>query len=258
MILDINVHLHYHLAQPTDLLLQIEAVDGGGQRLVSANINLSETEHFSRIAAEDGLGERIWLRGDGDFLCDYSARIDVQRPALEIGSLDAVAPHLLPADAVRYLMPSRYCPCDELQSFVSAEFGQLSGGARIVAMRDWIGDTFQYVVGSSTGQTTALDTFVQRQGICRDFAHVMICLARASAIPARFVSVYAPEVTPPDFHAMAEVFLDDAWHLVDATGMAQPEATALIGVGLDAAEVAFLSSYGTMQLISQSVDVCVG
>ncbi len=113
------------------------------------------------------------------------------------------------------------------------------------------------ISGSSTSHTTALDTFVQRQGICRDFAHVMICLARASAIPARFASVYAPAVTPPDFHAMAEVFLDDAWHLVDATGMAQPDATAIIGVGLDAAEVAFLSSYGPMQLISQSVEVSV-
>lgn len=257
MMLDINVHLHYHLAQPTDLLLQVEAADGGGQQLVRANIKLSETEYFSRIAAEQDLGERIWLRSDSDFLCDYSARIDVHRTVLDIGSLDAVAPHLLPADAVRYLMPSRYCPCDEMQSFVSAEFGQLAGGARIAAMRDWIGDKFQYVVGSSTAQTTALDTFVQRQGICRDFAHVMICLARASAVPARFVSAYAPDVTPPDFHAMAEVFLDDAWHLVDATGMAQPDATAIIGVGLDAAEVAFLSSYGPMQLISQSVDVSV-
>ncbi|WP_108880829.1 transglutaminase domain-containing protein [Anderseniella sp. Alg231-50] len=255
MMLDIKVHLHYRLAQPTDLLLQVEAADGGGQQLVRANINLSETEHFSRIAAEEGLGERIWLRANGDFLCDYSARIAIRRPVEEVGSLAAVAPHLLPADTVRYLMPSRYCPCDELQAFVSAEFGQLSGGARIAAMLDWIGDKFQYVVGSSTGQTTALDTFVQRQGICRDFAHVMICLARASAIPARFASVYAPDVTPPDFHAMAEVFLNDAWHLVDATGMAQPDATAIIGVGLDAAEVAFLSSYGPMQLISQSVDI---
>ena len=257
MILDINVHLHYHLAQPTDLLLQVEAADGAGQQLVRANINLSETECFSRVTAEQDLGERIWLRGDGDFLCDYSARIGIHRPVPELGSLEGVAPHLLPADTVRYLMPSRYCPCDELQAFASAEFGQFSGGARIVAMRDWIGDKFQYVVGSSTGQTTALDTFVQRQGICRDFAHVMICLARASAIPARFASVYAPGVTPPDFHAMAEVFLDNAWHLVDATGMAQPDATAIIGVGLDAAEVAFLSSYGPMRLISQSVDVSV-
>lgn len=256
MILDINVHLHYRLAQPTDLLLQVEAADGGGQRLVNANINLSETEYFSRVAAEHGHGDRIWLRCDGDFRCDYSARIDVNRSVPEIASLDSVTPHLLPADTVRYLMPSRYCPSDEFQSFVAAEFGQLSGGARIEAMRDWVGEKFQYVPGSSTGQTTALDTFVQRQGICRDYAHVMICLARASAIPARFASVYAPGVTPPDFHAMAEVFLDGAWHLVDATGMAQADATAVIGVGLDAAEVAFLSSYGPMQLIGQSVDVC--
>lgn len=253
MIIDLKVHLHYRVPQATDLLLQIEAADGGGQRLVSASINLGETETFSRIAAEDNLGERIWLRTEGDFLCDYSARLDIDRPNPDIEALDAVPPHLLPADAVRYLMPSRYCPSDEFQAFVSAEFEHLDGGNRIAAMRDWIYDKFLYASGSSTAQTTALDTFVQRQGICRDFAHVLICLARASAIPARFASVYAPGVTPQDFHAVAEVFLDGAWHLVDATGMAQPDAIAFIGVGLDAAEVAFLSSYGPMQLINQSV-----
>ena len=85
----------------------------------------------------------------------------------------------------------------------------------------------------------------------------MIALARAAAIPARFVSVYAPFVTPQDFHAVAEVFLDGTWHLVDATGMAAANQIVRIGVGLDAAEVPFLSSFGPAMLLSQSVDVRV-
>jgi len=80
-------------------------------------------------------------------------------------------------------------------------------------------------------------------------------MARASTIPARFVSVYAPGVNPPDFHAVAEVYLDDAWHLVDPTGMADPASIARIGVGADAADVAFMSSFGTMMLRQQSVSV---
>ena len=41
----------------------------------------------------------------------------------------------------------------------------------------------------------------------RDYAHLLVTMARAAAIPARFVSCFAPGVDPPDFHAVAEVFL---------------------------------------------------
>ncbi|AXS39743.1 transglutaminase family protein [Breoghania sp. L-A4] len=255
MILDLHVHLAYRLARPTDLLLQIEAADLADQKVLSTSLDTSDVSHFVRVAAEDGLGERIWLRAEEEFHCDYSARIDVDRPTLDISALDAVAPHLLPGDTVRYLMPSRYCPSDEFQTFAAAEFGHLEGGARIAAMRDWINGAFSYVPGASNAQTTALDSFVQRQGICRDFAHVLITLARASTIPARFASVYAPGVSPPDFHAVAEVYLDGTWHLVDATGMAPADTIARIGVGPDAANVAFLSAFGQVTFVEQSVSV---
>lgn len=258
MILDLVVHLVYRLSEPMDLLLQIEAADLADQRLLSANIETSKVTHFVRVAAEDGLGERIWLRAEGTFQCDYTARLNIDRPALDISKLEAVPPHLLPGDTVRYLMPSRYCPSDEFQTFVAAEFGDLVGGARIAAMRDWINEAFSYVPGSSTVQTTALDTFVQRQGVCRDFAHVLITLARASTIPARFASVYAPGVTPQDFHAVAEVYLEGTWHLIDATGMAAAETIARIGVGPDAAGVAFLNAFGKLELVEQFVSATRG
>ena len=252
---DLSAHLVYQLHQPTDLLLHIEAHQSGEQQIVAANIQTSDTIHFARVTAGASLGERIWIRAEGLFHCDYQARIDVTRPERALNALPAVSPHLLPGDTVRYLMPSRFCPSDEFQTFVNAEFGGLTGGARIQAMRDWINASFNYLPGSSNAQTTALDTFVQRQGVCRDFAHVLITLARASTIPARFASVYAPDVTPQDFHAVAEVFLDGAWHLVDATGMASPSAISSIGVGADAAEVAFLSAFGRVDLIEQIVSV---
>ena len=109
--------------------------------------------------------------------------------------------------------------------------------------------------GSSQLETTALDTFVRREGVCRDYAHLLITLARAAAIPARFASVYAIGVDPPDFHAVAEVFLGGEWHLVDATGMASEGEMAKIGIGRDAADVAFLSAFGRCEMIEQKVDV---
>ena len=127
-------------------------------------------------------------------------------------------------------------------------------------MRDWVADKFAYTPGVSDATTTALDSFVMRRGICRDYAHVMVALARASTIPARFVSCYAPGVEPPDFHAVAEVFLADpetpgggAWYLVDATGMADPGEIAKIGVGRDAADVSFLTSFGMVEFVDKTV-----
>lgn len=255
MNLQIGVEMQYAVESATDIILQIEVPDFADQRVTRESFKMSQTLHRAKVSAEDGVGARRLLRVECDFQCSYISHVEVDRPTLDIAQLPAVAPHKLPSDAIRYLMPSRYCPSDEFQSFVAAEFGSSDGGARIAEMRDWIFDRFKYVPGASNAQTTALDTFVQRQGVCRDYAHVMIALARASAIPARFVSGYAPYVTPQDFHAMAEVYLDGTWHLVDATGMASPDQIARIGVGLDAAEVSFLTSFGQVSLKSQSVKV---
>ena len=251
----IDVHLDYALSGPTDLLLQIEVPDLPDQRVSEVGFETSPVSHSAEVAAEDGIGNRRWLRAEERFRCDYTVTVEVDRPALDLAPLEAVPPHLLPPQTVRHLMPSRYCPSDEFHALVGAEFPGLSGGALVAAMRDWIEAGFSYVPGSSNAQTTALDTYVQRQGVCRDYAHVLIAMARAATIPARFASVYAPGVTPPDFHAVAEVYLAGTWHLVDATGMATADEIARIGVGQDAAEVAFLSSYGRIDLQAQSVRV---
>lgn len=255
MDLEIDVELKYECDAPTDVLLQIEVADMPGQPVSGPELTLADVEQFYRVAAEDGIGERIWLQVEGVLDCVYRARVAVDRPQLDISLLPATPSHQLPGETVRYLMPSRYCPSDQFEPFVMAEFGSLQGGATIAAMRDWINERFSYVPGSSTAQTTALESFVQRQGVCRDYAHVLISLARAAAIPARFASVYAPDVTPQDFHAVAQVYLDGSWHLVDATGMAPADTIAIIGVGADAASAAFLTSFGAMRFVDQSVSV---
>ena len=84
---------------------------------------------------------------------------------------------------------------------------------------------------------------------------MLATFARAAAIPARIVSAYAPDVTPPDFHAIVEVWLEDAWHLVDATGMAKAEEVVRIAVGRDATDIAFMTVFGTATFRNQSVSV---
>lgn len=253
MKLSIRTHLDYDFEQPTDVLLQLEAAAIPEQAIEAAHINVSPGLHFARIPAHDTIGDRIWVRAEGRLTVDYTATVSIARILTDCLDLPRIEPRFLPGETVQYLMGSRYCPSDQFQSWVEAEFGGLDGGARIIAMRDWIEQGFTYTPGISNSETTALDTFVKRQGVCRDYAHVLITLARASAIPARIASVYALGVEPQDFHAVAEVFLGGEWHLVDATGMADEANMAKIGVGRDAADVSFLTAYGTAKLNAQSV-----
>jgi len=47
-----------------------------------------------------------------------------------------------------------------------------------------------------------------------------------------------------DFHAVAEVLVDDQWRVVDATLLAPRASLVRIATGRDAADTAFLSTYG--------------
>ncbi|MCB2079092.1 MAG: transglutaminase family protein [Novosphingobium sp.] len=255
MKLAIHSQLDYHFPAPTDVLLQIEAAAIPEQQIETAWIDISPVEHFARVPAQDTIGDRIWLRVQGDLRVDYTSTVSIERITTDISNLAAVPPHQLPGETVPYLLPSRYCASDGFQNLATDEFGDLQGGERIMAISEWIGKHIEYTPNSSHSGTDALETYVMRQGVCRDFAHVMIALARASTIPARFASVYGIGVEPQDFHAVAEVFLDGAWHLVDATGMSKAGEMAKIGVGRDAADVSFLTSFGPAILNNQSVEV---
>ncbi|WEK46046.1 MAG: transglutaminase family protein [Candidatus Andeanibacterium colombiense] len=264
MPIDISARFDFILPEPTDCLLQFEAAPLPEQALLETDTWLSSTEHFARVPAQDGIGERIWVRASGRFHIDYSARVEVRRQLADIAALAQLDPHLLPGETVEYLMSSTYCPVDRLYPFTEGEFAGTAGGQRIAAIRDWIARHFKYEPGS-TSRTTAIDSFVERRGVCRDYAHVLVTLARASAIPARYVSVYAPGVDPQDFHAVAEVFLADpsgapgsgagTWQPVDATGMADPAEMVKIGVGRDAADVSFLTCFSPCDFGDKEITV---
>jgi transglutaminase-like putative cysteine protease len=255
MKLEISASLNYRLSEPVDLMLQIEAANGHGQRVLDTSLDVGTPEFIARVPAADGICEPIWLRAEGTLRAEYRALVDIDRPDTDFRSLAAVPLHRLPAEAIPYLNESRYCPSNKFHAFVERRFGDHEGGAKIGRMRDWIESRFTYVSGSSDAETGALDSFVERRGVCRDYAHVMIALARAAHIPARMASAYALRVAPQDFHAVAEVYLDGDWHLVDATGMASASEMARICVGRDAADISFLTAYRDIAFVSQSVKV---
>lgn len=257
MRLQIDVLLDYQLPDMHDVLLQIEAAAMSDQWIEHAELRVTSPEPLAATLGDDSIGQRTWAIGQGRFVATYGATVRVDRSPFTLDTLRSVPPRMLPGLVVPYLLPSRYIGSHRFESFVDQRFGALSGGVKIAAMRDWIEREVRYVVGSSTCDTTASDTFVRREGVCRDYAHLLAAFARAGGIPARLVSVYALGVEPPDFHAVVEVWLDHGWWLVDATGMAPAESMARVAVGRDATDIAFMTVFGSATLIQQRVTVTV-
>jgi transglutaminase-like putative cysteine protease len=161
-------------------------------------------------------------------------------------------------DTITYLRPSRYAQSDSLTPVARAEFAGLSGHPLVQAISDWVFEHIHYVPGSSQPTDGATRTLTSRQGVCRDFAHVAIAFLRGMEIPARMVSVYAPGLSPMDFHAVVEAFVDGEWWVIDPSRLAPRQSLLRIATGRDAADTAWLTSNWTdLSVTSMSVTATV-
>lgn len=259
MRLRIEAKLDYDFPAPADVLLQCEAAPMPDQRLVQDRLTATSAAPLTPVPGLQQIGRRTWVAAQGRFVATYRATVDVNREAVDLARLKTVPMRQLPGRVVHFLWPSRYVQSEALKEFAVDQFGTPSGQA-VVAMAEWTRANIEYLPGCSDEATTACDTFNQKKGICRDFAHVMLSFARALDIPARMVSAYAWNLDPPDFHAVVEVYLDGgdggAWYLVDPSGLAAVEGIVRIGVGRDATDISFMTIFGGIATLNaQSVEV---
>ena len=138
------------------------------------------------------------------------------------------------------------------------EFAGLKGIELLTAVCSWVHDRLRYVPGSSRVTDGAVGTLLARRGVCRDYAHLVIALLRSIDVPARMAAVYAPGLSPMDFHAVAEALVDGKWHVVDATGLAPRQSLLRIATGRDAADIAFLTNHwANLTLVTLTVSAVV-
>jgi len=166
----------------------------------------------------------------------------------------------LPAHALVYLLPTRFCLSDVLHDQAWDLFGAVPPGwARAQAVSDWVHENVRFDYGATTPQTTASDVWACRTGVCRDFAHLGVTLYRALNMPARYVFGYLPDIgVPPashpmDFCAWIEVFLGDRWWTFDPRNNQRRIGRVLIGRGRDAVDVAMVTTYGSTVLEAMTV-----
>jgi transglutaminase-like putative cysteine protease len=147
---------------------ELPGPSGGRQHLVRAEPETVRVEYEAKITAGTGSGVAV-------------------SPEQRIGAL----------------RPSRYCPSDRLGGFAMTRFGDLAMGVpRVRAICDYVWRHIAYQAETSDPTTDAVDTLLAGRGVCRDFAHLTAALCRALEVPARLASVYAPGLSPMNFHAV--------------------------------------------------------
>ncbi|KVM93123.1 transglutaminase family protein [Burkholderia stagnalis] len=160
-----------------------------------------------------------------------------------------------PYDAAsEFVFASPHVACDpQLAAYAAASFtpGRPLVQAAWELMRR-IHAEFKYAPNSTDVTTTALDALALRQGVCQDFAHVMIGALRSLGLAARYVSGYLLTQPPPGqprligadaSHAWVEVYdpawpEDGGWLQLDPTNDRAPgDDYVMLSIGRDYADV---------------------
>jgi len=197
----------------------------------------------------------------GNFTLDYDVIVEVS------GALDSFAPDAcehpaaeIPDDALMFTLPSRYCLSDVLYPQALELFGAMEPGwARVQAIVDWVHEHITFGYGSSSPETTAVDVYANRRGVCRDFAHLAVTFCRAMNVPARYAFGYLPDIDVPppyaamDFCAWFEAYLGGRWWIFDPRNNQRRRGRVTIARGRDALDVAMVTTFGAARLNEMTV-----
>lgn len=241
--------LNYNVIQPTTFVFNFEIALIMRHQDIFEQLTISP-DAFRRTYVVPGAQNRYLsiTAQPGPLNVHYEADVTLDVLRADPSTIFEMELNEIPLDILPFLLPSRFVPSDRLAAFAIREFGNLPRGhQRVTAICNWIYDNLEYRRGSSDGQTTATESLLLRAGVCRDFSHLGIAFCRALGIPARFVSCYAYGLEPSDFHAVFECFLSGRWWFFDATRQANLDGLVRIGVGRDAAEIAFASPFGEIE-----------
>ena len=256
MLLRARCAIQFTNTPPVTMVLMLRPQSGEGQwvRAVSYHV----TPRTPVIEYADVFGnfcQRLSSTAQSlsvEMTCDVEVADEVDAAL----GLPASPVETFPTSALQFLLPSRYCESDKLVDLANEVVQQVSPGYdQAEAVRRWVHNNVTYQPGFTTASTSAVDVVANRQGVCRDQAHVTIALCRALSIPARMVVGFLHGLQPMDLHAWVECYVADRWWTFDPKEPITRGGRVVIAYGRDAADVAFATQFGESQLDDLTVEV---
>jgi len=243
---EVTSRIELNVLAPARLVLQVAVADGPRRHVEELEISVDgrPAADVREIATTAGGRLHVLDVGAGPVVVAYRSVVSAAVPP---------APPE-PDELFSYLRPSRYSESDKLFALAQREVAGATPASLALAAQGWVRTRLAYVLSSSRGTDSAVDTMLAGAGVCRDYAHLLVALLRARDVPARLVSVYAPGLDPMDFHAVVEAWLGERWCALDATGLAPRQSLVRIATGRDAADTAFVSTQGGgVELVATAV-----
>jgi transglutaminase-like putative cysteine protease len=176
-------------------------------------------------------------------------KLPVLPDALDSSSWDALDALTATGEFWDVMNPSAFALTTPLLAGFATEIGCTRKSDPLTALR-WLTtemfERFQYSPQSTHVDSPIDDALRSRQGVCQDFAHVMIALVRGLGIPCRYVSGYlfrdagsADRSSDGATHAWIEALLPElGWVGFDPTNnLVAGERHVRVAVGRDYADV---------------------
>ncbi|MEP1472975.1 MAG: transglutaminase family protein [Halieaceae bacterium] len=250
--LEARCTLSFDVSQPTPMVFMLRPQSGDGQQITLESFELTPVTQVTEFTDAFGnLCQRL-LAVPGSFTVDsiVQARVnrDRQYPLApeDAGFIDIPD---LPDAVLVYLLPSRYCESDRFSDMaIEIVGGEALGFAQVTAICRWVSANISNIPLSSTYPVSAVEVNQRGEGVCRDLAHLAICLCRALCIPARLAVGYLHGLDPMDNHAWFEAYVGDRWYTFDPAAPASVGARIVVARGRDAADVAIYNQYGPLLL----------
>ena len=207
MLIKNEYDIQFHLQMPTPTVAMLHLHPSLEPQVRSGNV--LKVEHIDRDTKtdvttsefHDVFGNRCtrFSAPAGAIRLSGSSIVEIEELADPINAYAQQAPvEELPSDVLQFLLPSRYCEVDLFVPIAQDLFGWMTPGwTRASAIRDWVHEKVAFNYKAARPTKTAMDVFMERVGVCRDYQHLAITLSRCQNIPARYVTGYLGDIRSP-------------------------------------------------------------
>jgi transglutaminase-like putative cysteine protease len=262
MLIRYGYEMTFGCSAPTPMICQLD-IHPSCTPAIRAETPFASNPHVRSWIYSDVFDNRCrrFLAPPGDITISNSGVVEVSdQPDLVAPDAAEIPVADLPDETLLYLVGSRYVETDKLSQIAWDLFGHMSPGwARVQAICDFVNGRIEFGYETARSTRTAYEAYVERVGVCRDFAHLAVAFCRCMNIPARYANGYLgdigvpPDPAPMDFNAWFEVFLGGKWYTFDARHNMPRIGRILIARGRDAADIPLVNSFGPHALKAFSV-----
>jgi transglutaminase-like putative cysteine protease len=257
MLIRAGYDIAFSTTQPVPLLANLSIHPSRNRDLRTAQriMTTPDVPIYDYVDAFGNICTRLTIPAGGITISTGFVIEDSFEPDLVAPGAQQVPIEKLPDDILVYLLGSRYCETDRLSEIAWSLFGGTTPGwARVQAIVTYVHERIRFDYQTARPTKTAWDAHEEREGVCRDFAHLAIALCRCMNIPARYCTGYMGDMDLPaivgdmDFSAWFDAYLDGQWYTFDARHNRPRRGRILMARGRDATDAALTNSFGPVVL----------